>query len=1024
LDCKNYEAESRRPPCWLSQSRPQYGFICVENSDITMNRLGTIAAGGGRGLSRAAVMLLAMVAVTAIPAGAWAAAAPGASADGRLLGVVAGLVLIGVVAYSMLVYCRPLLIERDESLLWAGLLLLALALLKFAALPIFPGLGIDVGSYEAWAARMAQLGPAHMYQPGYFLDYPPGYLYALWAAGALVHSLGLSGDLMRSVVEAPAIIADLALAWLIFVMVRRTAPALAWIGMVLFAVNPAALFDTVVWGQSDSVFTFLMLLSVAMVVEDEFELGWAVAAVAVLTKPQALALLPILGLWTLLKAPRSSWLSSAGAFVAAGVVGAAPFQSGRSWSWLLNLYGSTAAYYHETSVNAFNFMGLIGGLRRADSITLLGVSYFTIGMVLLALMYLGLAYLLWRRPERETMFYVCFLTVFGFFMFAPRMHERYLYPALAFAVPIAVESSLMLLVLATISLAFLINLADVKHALEHNIFFAPHDLVATLVALVNTAALAAAAYWTWMVSAGEAVNKPLQLWTRAGQAISDRAAAAAPAGRDFPVEGRRYPSWLRLDTVILVVLLAAAGCLHFWRLGTPHEIVFDEVHFVGQARHYLHGEQFLDPHPPLAKLLIALGIWLFGDHSWSWRFSNAVVGTALIGITYLLGRRMFNSRLAGALSATFVLCDGMFVVDSRVAVIDIVYLTCAAASYLLFFRFLQAPGMIERRRTLLWMAVALGLCLGSKLYVPAVTFLLVTGFMVYVLSRESRAPTGKAASPRERARRAQREADRAVEKRVGGAVALVTAVAAIFYLATFLPHYYLGWWGGIADLFNYYGKVIWYENSVASATHPYSAPWWSWPLMLRPIAYWQNFPPAGDVATIWGGGNPASWWGALTAMVIVGLQAIERRSLPRAFLTIGFLSYLLMWVPIGRTLFLYHYMPAVYLGYLALGVVLAECWEGKLLLLEKLALLFTLMPVMLLGLGPSFGAVAVLVMLAAFAVLLGRGLWDSRYVCALYVTTVLVSFVYFCPLWLALPIARSGYYARMWLQGPGLRNWI
>ena len=167
-------------------------------------------------------------------------------------------------------------------------------------------------------------------------------------------------------------------------------------------------------------------------------------------------------------------------------------------------------------------------------------------------------------------------------------------------------------------------------------------------------------------------------------------------------------------------------------------------------------------------------------------------------------------------------------------------------------------------------------------------------------------------------------------------MALVGGVAAIVYLAVFLPHFLLGWWGGIADLFAYYGKVVWYEQSVATATHPYAAPWWSWPLMLRPIAYWQDFPPNGNiVATIWGGGNPASWWGALTAIIIVAFQAIERRSLPRAFLVICYFAYLGMWIPIGRTLFLYHYMPAEYVGYIALAAVLAECWEGKALLAEK-----------------------------------------------------------------------------------------
>ena len=156
--------------------------------------------------------------------------------------------------------------------------------------------------------------------------------------------------------------------------------------------------------------------------------------------------------------------------------------------------------------------------------------------------------------------------------------------------------------------------------------------------------------------------------------------------------------WLPIDTIMLVLLVAVAAALRFWNLNHPNELVFDEVHFVGQARHYLHGETFLDPHPPLAKVLIALGIKLFGDVPWAWRIGVATMGTILCGVTYLLGRRMFRSRLAAALAASFVLSDGFFLVDSRIAVIDIVYLTFAAISYLLMFRFIQSPNWRDRRK--------------------------------------------------------------------------------------------------------------------------------------------------------------------------------------------------------------------------------------------------------------------------------------------------------------------------------------
>jgi dolichyl-phosphate-mannose--protein O-mannosyl transferase len=267
---------------------------------------------------------------------------------------------------------------------------------------------------------------------------------------------------------------------------------------------------------------------------------------------------------------------------------------------------------------------------------------------------------------------------------------------------------------------------------------------------------------------------------------------------------------------------------------------------------------------------------------------------------------------------------------------------------------------------------------------------------------------------------------------------VVGSVAAIFYLASFLPHYALGWWGGVADLVHYYKDVMWYENSVATATHPYASPWWSWPLMLRPVAYWQDFPPHGDVATIWGAGNPLTWWAVLPAMTITGVRAMERPNLARTFLVVGFLAYYLIWIPIGRILFLYHYLPSIYIGYLALAAILADMWNGAAEGWESFALLLTILPVLLVGVGHiareyqlvsansqmMAGLPLAAALLVAFLLLVSRGGRADRFVVVTFLGIATVLFVYYLPIWLGIPITRTGYYARMWLEGPGLRNWI
>ena len=110
-----------------------------------------------------------------------------------------------------------------------------------------------------------------------------------------------------------------------------------------------------------------MFLATLMLSESEYELGWSLVALGLLIKPQAACIVPLLGLWTLLRGDWRQWWRAALAFGAVLVIGVAPFQIGHPFCWLPQLYLSTMGYYHETSVNAFNLMALIGGLRQSDT---------------------------------------------------------------------------------------------------------------------------------------------------------------------------------------------------------------------------------------------------------------------------------------------------------------------------------------------------------------------------------------------------------------------------------------------------------------------------------------------------------------------------------------------------------------------------------------------------------------------------------------------------------------------------------
>jgi len=464
--------------------------------------------------------------------------------------------------------------------------------------------------------------------------------------------------------------------------------------------------------------------------------------------------------------------------------------------------------------------------------------------------------------------------------------------------------------------------------------------------------------------------------------------------------------WHRAETLALAILSAAALATRFWRLGYPDEPVFDEIQFVGQALAYLRGEQFVDVHPALPKLIIASAIKLFGDHSWVWRAPSAALGAALVVITFLLCREMFRSRLAATLGAVFVLCDGMFLVHSRLGMLEIFHITFTATSYLLLFQFFHSSNPILVRRRILYIALISGAALASKLMIPEIGFLLVTGFLIWnLISRH----TGDALLER---------------RQLIGSILLLLSASSIVYFATFMPNYWLEWWGGAWALLHYYREVLWALGEMSKATSRFVSPWWSWPLMLRAPFYWQHGANAGQVTTIWAGGNPVLWWTSLAALAITLVKEVRHPTTARSFMLIGYASYLVALALSKHPFFLYIYMAPLYLQYLMLAALLASFWNGESESWEHVVVVLSLVPDCLLGLGTMAGTSCMLGIAAIYAVLMWRFTFAGRFVCLLLVGAALIAFVYFLPMWLGMPLDPANYQAHIWLRGPGLAKWM
>jgi dolichyl-phosphate-mannose-protein mannosyltransferase len=190
------------------------------------------------------------------------------------------------------------------------LVLLALGLaFRLIIAYLLPGSGFknDIGAFQFWANDLADHGLYGFYGRGFFIDYSPGYLYVLWLVGVVGNIAGGVGDLIK----IPPILGDLALGYLVWSMTKELGgrERMARIGAAIVVFNPITWFDSVVWGQVDSVGIVVLLLALRELWRDRPERAALLAALAAIIKPQLGILIPIVAVVVIRRAfwPRGGY---------------------------------------------------------------------------------------------------------------------------------------------------------------------------------------------------------------------------------------------------------------------------------------------------------------------------------------------------------------------------------------------------------------------------------------------------------------------------------------------------------------------------------------------------------------------------------------------------------------------------------------------------------------------------------------------------------------------------------------------
>ncbi len=372
-----------------------------------------------------------------------------------------------------------------------------------------------------------------------------------------------------------------------------------------------------------------------------------------------------------------------------------------------------------------------------------------------------------------------------------------------------------------------------------------------------------------------------------------------------------------------IILLALGLVTRFAFLWYPAEAVFDETYFGKFVSGYLSGNYFFDIHPPFSKLLITLAGYIdgfradslsfakigtiFANNSYlALRFLPALAGALLPIVIYYLAKELKFSNVAAFFAGLLVVFESSLITESRYILTDSLLLIFGFSGLFLYF--------VARRKDsfkLFILAIIFGgFALATKW--TGVSFLAI----ITVLEIFS-------------------------GNFIWRRLLTLFGVAFVVYFLAFAVHFALLTKPGPGDAFmtqnfqkeNILQKftelnIAMFKANQQKLTHEYGSKWYSWPLDLRPVYYWNKVEGNGTEARMYLLGNPVLYWLVLFAAFSLIIHCLMRSKLYREnrevifFLLGGYLLNLLPFSLINRVMFLYHYQTALVFGILILAFLI------------------------------------------------------------------------------------------------------
>ncbi len=369
-------------------------------------------------------------------------------------------------------------------------------------------------------------------------------------------------------------------------------------------------------------------------------------------------------------------------------------------------------------------------------------------------------------------------------------------------------------------------------------------------------------------------------------------------------------------TIVMILIVT----IRLWNVATPNFHYFDEVRYVPAAKVLMHldaksGHIPKNPiinkspdqnfaHPPLGKLFIGWSILAFGDVPWAWRLPSLIFGLLCLPLFFVLSKNLTARNDISILATVFMAFDGLQIVGSRIAMLDI------PAQFFILAFMLSLVKLREQPNSRSWIFIAsLSICLAMS--VKLTSFFVVVPFFILYLAF---------------ARATWRN-------RLVNSVYISAVSFGLYSLwAIYFSFYGYTYWEWLQYHFFTSQKVL-----LLTKTHPGSSFPWEW--FSGGGAVWYYFKIA-PILGIIGIGNAILYPLAVPATCYLAFRAYKHRhfsdSLPVLWMILSLVP--LFYVYTKRIGFVFHIIPSTPAMYLALSICLFTGFSSRKLQIASVAI--------------------------------------------------------------------------------------